>query len=114
MLLVLLYLCDKTSSLLEEAAGQLESCQSQLCLGEGILHPSSSNIGGTIIQNTVCLPGLQLFLQQLDNKEKYHDYGYPTFKPSKNCVPILPPTARPLSSVLTQLTLYTKDFRVPN
>lgn len=50
----------KGSSLYKEFGGKLHGLQHELGLRESILHPSSTDIGRTIVQHSVGLPGLEM------------------------------------------------------
>jgi hypothetical protein len=47
---------DESSALSQKLRGQLHRLKDQLCLREGILDPSGTDIGRTIVNDSVCFP----------------------------------------------------------
>lgn len=70
------HLGDKPPSLPEKAAGQLDSAQCEHGLLVGILHPGGPHVGGTVVEHTVRLPGLELTLQGLHGRAQYNAWEH--------------------------------------
>ncbi len=51
---------DESSSLDQELGGQLQRVQGQLGLVVRILHPGGTDVGGTVVEDAVGLPGLEV------------------------------------------------------
>ena len=51
---------DKGTTLNQEIRSQAQRLQGQLGLGESILNPGGTDVGGTIVEYGVCFPSLQM------------------------------------------------------